>query len=56
MIGKNIKGHIIAKKPGHTSNVAFAKKIKEIMKEEIRNTAPEIDFETDPLYNRENPS
>ena len=43
----------MAKKPGHTSNVAFAKKIKEIMKEEIRNTAPEIDFETDPLYNRE---
>ena len=53
LIGKNIKGHIIAKKPGHTSNVAFAKKIKEIMKEEIRNTAPEIDFNTDPLYNRE---
>ena len=23
------------------------------MKEEIRNTAPEIDFNTDPLYNRE---
>ena len=53
LIGKNIKGHIIAKKPGHTSNVAFAKKIKEIMKEEIRNTAPEIDFNTDPLYDRE---
>ena len=53
LIGKNIKGHIIAKKPGHTSNVAFAKKIKEIMKEEIRNTAPEIDFNTNPLYDRE---
>ena len=53
LIGKNIKGHIIAKKPGHTSNVAFAKKIKEIMKEEIRNIAPKIDFNTDPLYDRE---
>ena len=53
LIGKNIKGHIIAKKPGHTSNVAFAKKIKEIMKEEIRNTAPAIDFNTNPLYDRE---
>ena len=53
LIGKNIKGHIIAKKPGHTSNIAFAKKIKEIMKEEIRNTPPEIDFSSEPLYDRE---
>ena len=53
LIGKNLKGHIIAKKPGHTVNIAFAKKIKNIMKEEIRNTAPEIDFNTEPLYNLE---
>ncbi len=52
LIGKNIKGHITAKKPGHTSNVAFAKKIKRIMEEEIKNTAPEIDFNTEPLYDR----
>ena len=53
LIGKNIKGHIIAKKPGHTTNIAFAKKIKEIMKEEMRNTAPEINFNSAPLYDRE---
>ncbi len=53
LVGKNIKGHIIAKKPGHTINVAFAKKIKEIMTQEMRNTAPEIDFNTSPLYDRE---
>ena len=52
LIGKNIKGHIIAKKPGHTSNIAFAKKIKKIMNEEIKNTAPQIDFNKDPLYDR----
>lgn len=52
LIGKNIKGHIIAKKPGHTTNIGFAKKIKEIMKEEMRNTAPEINFNSTPLYDR----
>ncbi len=52
LIGKNIKGHVIAKKPGHTSNIAFAKKIKEIMRQEMRNTAPEIDFSTAPLYDK----
>ena len=52
LIGRNIKGHIIAKKPGHTSNVAFAKKIKKIMNEEIKNTSPQIDFNKEPLYDR----
>ena len=53
LIGKSIKGHVIAKKPGHTSNIAFAKKIKEIMTKEMRNSAPEIDFNTAPLYDKE---
>jgi len=53
LAGKNIKGHIIAKKPGHTINVAFAKKIKNIITQETRNTAPEIDFNSEPLYNKE---
>ena len=53
LIGKSIKGHVIAKKPGHTSNIAFAKKIKEIMTQEMRNSAPEIDFNTAPLYDKE---
>ena len=53
LIGKSIKGHVIAKKPGHTSNIAFAKKIKEIMVQEMRSSAPEIDFNTAPLYDKE---
>ncbi len=35
LAGKPIKGHIIAKKPGHASNVLFAKKIKSLIKERI---------------------
>ncbi len=53
LAGKNIKGHIIAKKPGHTINIAFAKKIKKIMIQDMENTAPEIDFNSEPLYNKE---
>lgn len=32
LIGYAVKGHIIANRPGHTSNVAFAKKIKQYIK------------------------
>lgn len=34
LIGMPVKGNIIAKRPGHTSNIAFAKKIKQLIKEE----------------------
>ncbi|MEO6719033.1 MAG: bifunctional UDP-3-O-[3-hydroxymyristoyl] N-acetylglucosamine deacetylase/3-hydroxyacyl-ACP dehydratase [Ferruginibacter sp.] len=32
LIGYAVKGHIIANRPGHSSNVAFAKKIKQYIK------------------------
>jgi len=32
LVGYAIKGHIIANRPGHSSNVAFAKKIKQYIK------------------------
>ena len=32
LIGYPVKGHIIANRPGHSSNVAFAKKIKQYIK------------------------
>lgn len=35
LAGKRIKGHIIAKKPGHSSNVKFAKEIKKLIKKKI---------------------
>ena len=37
LIGKPIKGHIIAKKPGHKLNTSFAKILKEAMKEQVPN-------------------
>lgn len=36
LVGMPIKGQIMAARPGHASNVAFAKKIKQVMKKEMR--------------------
>ncbi len=50
LIGKPIKGHIIAKKPGHKLNTSFAKILKEAMKEQEK--APkQFDLTKEPLYN-----
>jgi UDP-3-O-[3-hydroxymyristoyl] N-acetylglucosamine deacetylase/3-hydroxyacyl-[acyl-carrier-protein] dehydratase len=51
LIGKPIKGHILAARPGHAGNVAFAKKIKQIIKEQQSNEAPSYDPNTPPLFN-----
>ena len=40
-----IKGKIKAIKPGHKNNTKFAKKLKQIIMEQINKTAPEINFE-----------
>ncbi len=37
LIGRPIKGQILAARPGHRSNVAFAKKIKNLIKKEKKN-------------------
>ncbi len=36
LVGRPIKGRIVATKPGHTSNVRFASKLKKILKEQQR--------------------
>lgn len=36
LAGMPLKGQIMAARPGHASNVAFAKKIKQVMKKELR--------------------
>ncbi|PJB15041.1 MAG: UDP-3-O-[3-hydroxymyristoyl] N-acetylglucosamine deacetylase [Flavobacteriales bacterium CG_4_9_14_3_um_filter_32_8] len=49
LVGKPIKGHILAARPGHKGNVDFAK----IIKNEIKRTAklgPKIDLTKDPIY------
>lgn len=48
-VGMPIKGHLIAKKPGHGSNVAFAKLIKAQIDAQ-KNKAPRIDLNAKPLF------
>jgi len=50
LIGKPLKAKIIATKPGHKTNIEFAKKIKAIIKKEaIKNSAPIIDWNKPPI-------
>jgi UDP-3-O-[3-hydroxymyristoyl] N-acetylglucosamine deacetylase / 3-hydroxyacyl-[acyl-carrier-protein] dehydratase len=50
LVGYNFKGHIIANRPGHSSNVQFAKKIKEyIKKNKGLNDVPKYDPSIPPV-------
>lgn len=54
LAGMPIKGQIMAARPGHASNVAFAKKIKQVMKKELRRKQegiPHYNPNEKPLYN-----
>jgi UDP-3-O-[3-hydroxymyristoyl] N-acetylglucosamine deacetylase/3-hydroxyacyl-[acyl-carrier-protein] dehydratase len=51
LVGKPIRGKIIASRPGHKSNVAFAKKIKQYFKESKgKETIPKYNPAAKPLY------
>ncbi len=51
LVGYPFKAHIIASRPGHASNVKFAKKIKEhIKKNRGRQDVPKYDANQAPLY------
>lgn len=50
LVGKPIKAHILAARPGHSGNTRFAK----VLKDQIKKQATEprhFDLEKDPLYN-----
>ncbi len=50
LIGVPLRGRIFARKPGHASNVEFARKIKKIIKKERSGVfAPKIDFNAEPF-------
>lgn len=52
LVGKPLKIHVLAARPGHAGNVAFAKKIKEaIKKQRIEKDYPKIDLNKPPLLN-----
>ncbi len=51
LIGKPIKGHIIATRPGHAANTEFARILRKQMKIDKQNSKiPQIDFTKPPQY------
>ncbi len=51
LVGARMKGHVIAHRPGHRSNVEFAKIIRQRMLEEIATKdVPKIDLNATPLF------
>jgi len=52
LVGKPLKIHVLAARPGHAGNVEFAKKIKELIKKEKREgNIPKIDLSAPPMFN-----
>ncbi len=49
LVGKPIKGHILAARPGHKGNVDFAKIIKKEIKKSQKQ-GPKVDLTKDPVY------
>jgi UDP-3-O-[3-hydroxymyristoyl] N-acetylglucosamine deacetylase/3-hydroxyacyl-[acyl-carrier-protein] dehydratase len=50
LVGRPLKGKILATRPGHASNVEFAKLIKQYIKKKSKEALPEFDINTPPLY------
>jgi UDP-3-O-[3-hydroxymyristoyl] N-acetylglucosamine deacetylase / 3-hydroxyacyl-[acyl-carrier-protein] dehydratase len=50
LVGKFIKGHILAARPGHSGNTRFAKVLKEEIKRQEKG-ARHFDLEREPVYN-----
>jgi UDP-3-O-[3-hydroxymyristoyl] N-acetylglucosamine deacetylase/3-hydroxyacyl-[acyl-carrier-protein] dehydratase len=53
LAGVHLKAHILAARPGHAGNVAFAKKIKELVKQtkQEKQNKTVFDLNKEPLYN-----
>ncbi|MEM8846936.1 MAG: bifunctional UDP-3-O-[3-hydroxymyristoyl] N-acetylglucosamine deacetylase/3-hydroxyacyl-ACP dehydratase [Bacteroidota bacterium] len=49
LAGTRIQGKIIANKPGHFVNTQFAKKLQKIIKQERRNSVPDVDLHAKPV-------
>jgi UDP-3-O-[3-hydroxymyristoyl] N-acetylglucosamine deacetylase / 3-hydroxyacyl-[acyl-carrier-protein] dehydratase len=49
LLGADIKGHIIATKPGHAGNAALGKALAAMLKESRKPQAPRIDLNSKPL-------
>ncbi len=52
LVGRPLKIHVLAARPGHNGNVAFARKIKELIKKQrIEKDFPKVDLNKPPLLN-----
>ncbi|MCC6937111.1 MAG: bifunctional UDP-3-O-[3-hydroxymyristoyl] N-acetylglucosamine deacetylase/3-hydroxyacyl-ACP dehydratase [Flavobacteriales bacterium] len=51
LVGRPIKGHILAARPGHFGNTSFAKRLKAKMREEDKNPVAHLDLSKEPLFN-----
>lgn len=49
LIGRPIQAHILAARPGHTTNVAFGKMIKDLIKKEAK-AGPRFDVNAEAIY------
>lgn len=49
LVGRPLKAQILAARPGHAANVAFAKKIKKLMKESSKHQIPHYDPNLPPV-------
>ncbi len=51
LIGMPIRGKILATRPGHSSNIAFAKKVRqEIKRRKLKGQLPDFDINAKPVY------
>ncbi len=50
LAGRPIKAQILAARPGHAANVAFAKKLKKAMQKEAKKNIPKYDVNASPVY------
>nr|MDQ3101139.1 UDP-3-O-acyl-N-acetylglucosamine deacetylase [Bacteroidota bacterium] len=50
LVGRPIKGHILAGRPGHYGNVEFAKIIREMIRKEEKNPTFHYDLSKPPLF------
>lgn len=53
LVGKPIKGHIIATIPGHKANTEFAKIIRKQFKSSVKVPAPNVDLNATPVYDNQ---
>jgi UDP-3-O-[3-hydroxymyristoyl] N-acetylglucosamine deacetylase/3-hydroxyacyl-[acyl-carrier-protein] dehydratase len=51
LVGVPLKMHVLAARPGHAGNIAFAKKIKELIKSKKKETKKVFNLDKEPIYN-----